>query len=260
MILSAASSFWISIINLFTGWRSHPQNLRDSEYEIERTFYNFRNWNRSNGHSYQFVWEKNPFHHPITFELNFSRKRLVKIHLDFLGFRLFYNFADIEGRAYGFSFYDSSNALVIHWGYGSGFNIGPEGGFSKWIRMPWDYEHKVTRIIAKNGKWIDSLGWELDKLVIKKEEFPYTYTLKSGEIQNRTAKVSVNRMVWLWRMFHKFNIGPKIDRTSIDVEFSDEVGERTGSWKGGTTGCSYEMKKGETPEQALRRMELERKF
>lgn len=47
---------------------------------------------------------------------------------------------------------------------------------------------------------------------------------------------------------------------SIDVEFNAEVGERTGSWKGGCIGCGYQMNPNETPLQALRRMEAERKF
>lgn len=46
----------------------------------------------------------------------------------------------------------------------------------------------------------------------------------------------------------------------IDVDFDGEVGERTGSWKGGTVGCSYESRPGETPVQTLRRMERERRF
>lgn len=44
------------------------------------------------------------------------------------------------------------------------------------------------------------------------------------------------------------------------VEFDDEVGERTGSWKGGCTGCSYEWERNETMLSALRRMEATRKF
>ena len=46
----------------------------------------------------------------------------------------------------------------------------------------------------------------------------------------------------------------------INIDFSDEVGERSGSWKGGRLGCSYNMQPGETPLQTLRRMEAERKF
>lgn len=47
---------------------------------------------------------------------------------------------------------------------------------------------------------------------------------------------------------------------SIDVEFDGEVGERTGSWKGGTIGCEYELRPNETPYECLKRMEQERKF
>jgi hypothetical protein len=39
-----------------------------------------------------------------------------------------------------------------------------------------------------------------------------------------------------------------------------EAGKRKGSWKGGTLGCGYELKKNETPLECLRRMESEREF
>ena len=37
-------------------------------------------------------------------------------------------------------------------------------------------------------------------------------------------------------------------------------GERNGSWKGGVLGCGWDMLKGETPLDTLRRMERERRF
>jgi hypothetical protein len=46
----------------------------------------------------------------------------------------------------------------------------------------------------------------------------------------------------------------------IEIEFDKEVGERAGSWKGGTIGCSYGIKSNETAYQCLLRMEQERKF
>jgi len=49
-------------------------------------------------------------------------------------------------------------------------------------------------------------------------------------------------------------------RRMINIEFSDEVGERTGSWKGGCTACGYDWLPGEEQETALRRMERECKF
>jgi hypothetical protein len=46
----------------------------------------------------------------------------------------------------------------------------------------------------------------------------------------------------------------------ISVEFDGEVGERTGSWKGGTIGCGYELRPNESPYACLERMMRERKF
>ena len=91
------------------------------------------------------------------------------------------------------------------------------------------------------------------------QEFEYKYVLKSNVTQLRLAKVYVERREWrrkcLWYIpwFAK-------KRQSLDVRFSAEVGERSGSWKGGCIGCGTDMKKGETAEQALRRMERERVF
>ena len=62
-----------------------------------------------------------------------------------------------------------------------------------------------------------------------------------------------------WRVLKRWPIY-KWYRKSINVQFSDETGERTGSWKGGTIGCGYDMLPGETAEQTLRRMEKEREF
>lgn len=89
--------------------------------------------------------------------------------------------------------------------------------------------------------------------------YPYWYQLKSGEVQKRTATIFVERRAWRPRVLRWMGLIEKV-WTCIDVRFSEEVGERTGSWKGGCTGCSYELKRGETPEQSLRRMERDRKF
>ena len=49
-------------------------------------------------------------------------------------------------------------------------------------------------------------------------------------------------------------------RTSIDVAFNEEIGERVGTYKGGTVGCSYDILPNEDPVTTLRRMESEREF
>jgi hypothetical protein len=99
-------------------------------------------------------------------------------------------------------------------------------------------------------KWLD---------IIWNETYPYTYTLKSGVVQHRKALLKVSEREWRWHWFKWLPL-TKMVRKTIDITFDDEVGERTGSWKGGTLGCGYNMKPGELPEQTLRRMEKERKM
>lgn len=41
----------------------------------------------------------------------------------------------------------------------------------------------------------------------------------------------------------------------IDIEFDDEVGERSGSWKGGILGMSHELLPNETIANSLKRLE-----
>lgn len=131
----------------------------------------------------------------------------------------------------------------------------PWGKKNRYINLPffsYNFDHHIT--LGKDGTW-----FEYD--YNKKEEYhtechPYAYTLKSGKTQNRTATCRMDIYQWHRKWFPFL----KKVRKSIDIEFSDEVGERSGSWKGGCIGCSYDMLKGEAIEQCLRRMEQERKF
>ncbi len=153
------------------------------------------------------------------------------------------------------------------------FEWGP--GFRKSWPMPWDYVHIRNDVLRPDGTWVPYVGsWEerggfpLPDGTLsqpkepdgrKLETFPYRYTLKSGDVQLREATVYVDRQEWRWRALRWCPWFAKV-RTGIEVQFNDEVGERTGSWKGGCIGCGYDMKPGETPEQCLRRMERERVF
>lgn len=141
------------------------------------------------------------------------------------------------------------------------------------FHFPWTFKHHLTEILEhkanlpglaktvwhdKGKKFMDSYD---DRKAAEKsvaETYDYTYTLKNVEVQKRTATVFVTRMTWRMRWWPLLPF--KKVSTSINVEFSDEVGEGTGSWKGGCTGCGYDMRYGETPLECLRRMELERKF
>lgn len=130
-----------------------------------------------------------------------------------------------------------------------------------WI--PWlnkvPQRHEVRRA---DGSWVPFVGsWEHDKQPDGREEFtfPYRYILKNGTAQERTATVFVERRAWRPKWFTWTGLFEK-SRQSIDVQFDGEVGERSGSWKGGCVRCGWEMQPNETPEQTLRRMERERIF
>ena len=136
-----------------------------------------------------------------------------------------------SGPTFGFNFF--GDGLHLHWGKSHGKRDDP---FTIWP-MPWKWRHREHKILGEP------------------ESHPYIYKLKSGELQHRTATITKESRLWTrpWLPYRKLS-------NYIDVKFSDEVGERTGSWKGGCTGCGYDMLPGETPWQTLRRMESERKF
>jgi hypothetical protein len=100
------------------------------------------------------------------------------------------------------------------------------------------------------------VSYEFRKELAYSETHPYTYTLKKGTVQNRIATCTIEKRKWHRKWFPFLTKESKV----IDIEFNDEVGERSGSWKGGTIGCSHEMLPDDTIETCLRRMEKEREF
>ena len=139
--------------------------------------------------------------------------------------------------------------------------------------MPWSLTWVRTSYLRKDGQWEHDtkptrLGqtesknfWDKEKWenVFWSETYPYTHVTKKGVVQHVDAKVMVEEMEWrpIW---FKWTSAFALVRRSIDIEFSDEVGDRRGSWKGGTLGCGYTLKPNETPLLCLRRMEIEREF
>lgn len=155
-------------------------------------------------------------------------------------------------ESWGASWFGHDGYLALHWGRRYS-HLTPF--WKQWKQT----SHEVRR---PDGLWVPFVGsWE-EKRDGKEpdgrqeETYPYRYLLQSGEVQHRLATIYVERrtrtMVWL----------PFIRRTAywMNVHFNDEVGERSGSWKGGCIGCSYEIRADETPRECLKRMELERKF
>ena len=151
--------------------------------------------------------------------------------------------------------------------------------------LPWSYVWVKTSILLKNNKWEHKTKknkkdfyeeiWEEKKWT---KTFLYRYILKNGKTQNRLAKITIEKNEWRWKWFKWLAFIKKtskhisveflaIPKKSILIEKSgnkkieiNAIGENVGSWKGGTTGCSYKMLKNEKPESTLRRMEIKRKL
>lgn len=145
---------------------------------------------------------------------------------------------------------------------------GNMNGGNKWItiHMPWQWDWVRTSVLRKDTTWEHetknnekSFWKDKWKDIIWEETHPYTYTLRSGKVQNRLATIRVEEREWRWRGLRWLPHPNRIKKT-IAIEFNGEVGEKTGSWKGGCTGCSFKLQSDETPLQSLRRMEKERIF
>jgi hypothetical protein len=138
-----------------------------------------------------------------------------------------------SGPTYGFSFF--GDKLWLRFGKDTGRSRDPRRYIA--LSMPWEWRHREHEVLGEP------------------EAHPYRYTLRDGEVQERVAIVKPERRLWTrpW-------LPHRMEKRSISIDFSDEVGEQSGSWKGGVLGCGFDMLPGERPAETLRRMELERRF
>lgn len=170
-------------------------------------------------------------------------------------------------------FYRHPKEMMESWGFSvngdtAHFNWGDR---TKVLALPWRNWIQVANEVRRpDGSWVPYVGeWEINSAGMLSEtnkepdgreivEAPYRYLLRSGKVQEVTASVYVERRIRKLKMLKRL---PFAKTTyAIDVRFSDEVGEESGSWKGGCIGCGYTIKPGESPLQCLKRMEQERRF
>lgn len=173
------------------------------------------------------------------------------------------------------------NGLMESWG--ASYDASVDGLHLRWgrrwkiIRMPWiDWVQVSHDVLRPDKMWVPFVdsweegprrvvndkgatlgGKEPDGRLI--ETHPYRYMLKTGEVQERMAECYAERRVRRLRWLRWSSLFQRVTY-QINVTFSDEVGERTGSWKGGCIGCGYELRPEETIRECLKRMESERKF
>lgn len=145
---------------------------------------------------------------------------------------------------YGFSYHDKS----IWWHWNLGF----------WaFHMPWDWQHVRHTILSPDGSVCCDANdlensWEPPEEI--KEIHDFTYRLKTGEVQHRKATIYGGEREWRWRWFQWLPF-PRMIRRTISIGFDEEVGNRSGSWKGGILGMGKEWLKGESMADSLKRVE-----
>jgi hypothetical protein len=159
-----------------------------------------------------------------------------------------------------------NNTLWIYKGGEFDKSIGQCTKNDQWITWDLPFVTQVFRghwILDKKLEWVqegapdriaDSYDFKQNDAHV--EVHSYEYRLADGTVQHRTAKCTMEYRVWSRKWLPLL----QTIRNSIDIEFSDEVGERSGSWKGGVMGCGFDTIPGDTIESALRRMERTRKF
>jgi hypothetical protein len=133
----------------------------------------------------------------------------------------------------------------------------------KSFNMPWARTWIRTSILLKDNTWAHETkgnykSFYKDKWKKQQYMIEYDFTDKYDNTIIPT-KVYVEEREWRqhWLKWTKLFA---LVRKTIDVDFSKEVGGKKGSWKGGTVGCGYNMKKGETALECIKRMEKERTF
>jgi hypothetical protein len=239
--------------------------------EPKKWFSFYPSWKK--GYGFQLEYEKNGYFDPRP-QINTSLTTLVLLVLPFISLWLipislilcFYSWGSLyiklpydtgrgntsESETYGLLFYHVDS------GFPTEFWV---RGFNKLsFNFPWAYTFDRLEVLFKDGWRKEERGddfWDKDKWgdQILYETHDYKYELNSGEIQSVKATIYETKRYWKrWFGLHTKN------RHQIEIEFDSEVGERTGSWKGGVIGCGYTLKSNETALECLRRMEKERKF
>lgn len=120
----------------------------------------------------------------------------------------------------------------------------------------WIREKRDIGVSIQAGDWRRQIirgAYEYRKDLAYTETHDFTYTLKDGTVQQRTATCTIEKRRWHRKWFPWLTMTEHV----LDIEFSDEVGKRSGSWKGGIMSMSYELRDGDTIKSCLKRLEKE---
>lgn len=167
---------------------------------------------------------------------------------------------DVKVREYGFSY--SDGFLIVNYG----IHPGDSRLDQTWSYfLPWTQWRRVRHSLydlSGGHNWSQLEGaktgfnsfeaFQAAKDLCPKAQFSFEdhdgeRLVATTVIEEREWKFGTGWFKWL-SCFRR----PKI-RRSLDIEFSGETGPEKGSWKGGTTGTSIDMRPGELHEAAFRR-------
>ncbi len=158
---------------------------------------------------------------------------------------------DVHSREYGFYVFDGH--FCIHYGR----QTHDSSTTQSWSRfLPWtQWRHVRHSLYDMDGNHFADMPetrrmldtWEERKAL--EDSCPSaTFEFKDFDGQKLVVQAKIEEREWRagegWFKWLSWFRKPKISR-SLDLRFSAEVGDRKGSWKGGTIGHSIELKPGE---------------
>lgn len=206
-------------------------------------------------------WKSKTFE--VTYRSHGYESKNAELHISMFGwhsmFRLPWkckeNILWREEKKYGVSVHD--NTVFFHWGYDlKGWDI-PFVNYGTAVR--WDRycgPEEFVDIPSNWGKHPYRTGY--DGGCEKPSTWTYDYTDPyDGKVV--PCRFWVEELEWRPKWLRWTKRFAKV-RRFIEVEFSEEMGPRKGSWKGGTIGCGFNMLKGEHPTETILRMQKEYKF
>lgn len=182
-----------------------------------------------------------------------------------LGSRIFRRREEFGERpSWGFTWYFGPDwggwgSIHLHWGTRTKIVNFPWG----WHKRKEDYRREY---LGRDGRWYDDKLFPHSWIDAAErgpepwtEAHPFPYLTRYGTFQDDiTATITRERC---HRVYRIFGIATKrVTQHAIKVDFDKEVGSERGSWKGGTVGCSEDMRPGETPKETLMRMRHTRSF
>lgn len=169
----------------------------------------------------------------------------------------------IDGREYGFSLSDGFLNIKL------GRQTMDSRTEQRWCCfLPWtQWRHVRHSFYGIDGEYVATLPdtgksylgnrrrWERERDIANATP-TVSFDFDDFDGEGITATTKIEEREWLfgvgWFKWLSLFSKPKISRY-LDITFSSEVGERKGSWKGGTIGHSIEMLPDELHESAFRR-------